>query len=95
MHDVLEDCQHITEGILFDEVRACGFSFAETMVIVNTVGVLSRPDKAVPVLDYLDNIRGDFNARIVKLADLEDNMSDLSPGNLLDKYHLCKYYIEK
>lgn len=30
---------------------------------------------------------------ILELADLEHNMSDLSPCNLLDKYQLCRHYL--
>lgn len=95
LHDVLEDCPNTTGGMLFDEVRTCGFSVAETVIIVNTVYLLSRFDKNTNILEYLKAIKTDFYARTIKLADLADNMRDLSSGNLLDKYHLCKYYLTK
>ena len=95
LHDVLEDCPNITGGMLFDEVRTCGFSIAETVIIVNTVCLLSRFDKGINILGYLEAIKPDFYARTIKLADLADNIRDLSPGNLLDKYHLCEYYLTK
>lgn len=33
-------------------------------------------------------------ATAVKLADLCHNLSDLGPGNLRDKYHLCQEYLK-
>jgi (p)ppGpp synthase/HD superfamily hydrolase len=88
LHDTLEDTD-VGQTRLFDLVMGCGWSSIETNAIVHDVSLLTRLNKSQPILDYLRGIKGSFAAVIVKRADLEHNLSDLKPGNLRDKYHLC------
>lgn len=44
--------------------------------------------------DYLFRVKNHEWARMVKIADLTHNMSDLKPGNLRDKYSISKYFLE-
>ena len=46
--------------------------------------------------EYIIRIKdsGNFIAKLVKLADLECNMSDLKPGSMKDKYELAHYIIK-
>lgn len=46
-------------------------------------------------LDYIIRARQNPLALPVKNADLEDNMSDLKPGNMLDKYLMAKYILHE
>jgi len=94
LHDVLEDTD-VGQTRLFDLVMECGWSSNETNAIVHDVSLLTRLSKSQPILDYLRGIKGgSFAATIVKRADIEHNLSDLKPGNLRDKYHLCLNFLE-
>jgi len=58
------------------------------------VQYLSRPNKdELCILGYLQTIKDGLDTKIVKLADLTHNMSDLKAGNLLDKYTLCYNFL--
>lgn len=92
LHDTIESGANqfqVTE-ILIDLAY---FTDSEIDKIVLAVIRLSRMSKEENVISYLAGIKADKYARIVKLADLEHNLSDLGPGNLRDKYHLCKYFL--
>jgi hypothetical protein len=94
LHNVLEDTD-VGQTRLFDLVMECGWSSNETNAIVHDVSLLTRLSKSQPILDYLRGIKGgSFAATIVKRADIEHNLSDLKPGNLRDKYHLCLNFLE-
>lgn len=67
LHDVVEDFQ-ITNVVLGDLTRA-GFSDR----IVRVVGILTHEKEDVPYMDYVKSCALDKDARIVKMADLEDN----------------------
>ena len=43
---------------------------------------------------YVKRVKDNYFAKITKLADLQDNLSDLAPGNLRDKYELTKWVLE-
>ena len=91
LHDSIEDCNITPQQLL-----ECGIYLYrdEWVLLVDYVVVMSRADKNIPVLDYLKRIKASKITTAVKLADLEHNLSDLGPGNLRDKYHLCKYFLE-
>lgn len=92
LHDTIESGANqfqITE-ILIDLDYFTDFEINQ---IISAVIRLSRMSKEENVISYLAGIKADKYARIVKLADLEHNLSDLGPGNLRDKYHLCKYFL--
>lgn len=94
-------------GFLHDSAEdVLGVNGAETLIrygvdeynldwlaVVDSVYRLSRFSKEQRIVDYLNIIMYDYVARSVKLADLEHNLSDLKPGNLRDKYHLCQAFL--
>lgn len=83
MHDTLEDTK-LTEQDLVNE------GFGE--VLINVIKTLTKSDKDT-YLDYILRIKKNPIARIVKLADLKDNLSDLNAiahKTLRDKYLLAQ-----
>jgi hypothetical protein len=69
---------------------AAGFSGP----IVDTVVVLSRDkENGETYFDFIMKVRKCSYAIPVKLADLEDNLSDLPEGSLKDKYRLARYIL--
>lgn len=54
--------------------------------------ITKRKDKE-DYLTYLNRVKENPIARLVKLADLEDNLKDLKPGNMKDKYLLSQWYL--
>ncbi len=93
-HDVLEDCKHITPEILLAKFIEFGIDRISAIEIVHCVELLTKPETDFDIIVYLQGIWGSPIATSVKLADLEHNMSDLKPCNLLDKYKLCKWFLE-
>ena len=93
LHDGPEDvgmeAKDIREILEFSK----NFSKEEVSLIIRAIIYLTRLTKESSIIEYLDFIKSDSLSRIVKLADLEHNLSDLGPGNLRDKYHLCQYYL--
>lgn len=87
-HDLAEDCD-ITEEWLMEQ----GKDYPEWRVVVHNIMLLTRVSKLTSVMDYLNNIKKSQIATAVKLADLEHNLSDLKPGNLRDKYLLCRHFL--
>lgn len=94
-HDAFEDCQDkINFNLLVDFLVSIGYMGLEAHKIATIVQKLTRVSKSQCIFNYLDGIKESDEAILVKLADLQHNMSDLAPGNLLDKYKLCKWYLE-
>lgn len=91
LHDILEDTT-VTEAELTEFLSSL-LSFAETTRVVHCVKLLTK-DENYEIVSYLSRIKMDFLARVVKLADLTHNMSDLKPGNMLDKYKLCYHILD-
>ena len=91
-HDILEDTS-VSESDIINILLSSGCRQIPADYILDAVIRLTRKSKADPVIDYLNHISHSRLAHIVKLADLEHNMSDLSPSNLLDKYQLCRHYL--
>ena len=80
-HDTIED----TEVTL----RDFGKEFPDSEII-QAVSMLTRR-KGQTYYDFIQNIalHGDLISLIVKIADLEHNMSDLQEGTLKDKYRFA------
>ncbi len=91
-HDILEDTEATEKDILgvFNEAGLGDWS----QRCVESIRRLSRIPKTLDIIPYLKEIKYDGLAKIVKLADLKHNLSDLTPGNLLDKYKLCQDYLK-
>ena len=91
MHDVLEDCPDYDEGSLRQE----GFSSE----IIEALSVLNR-DNYPDYQTYICNVAKNPIARIVKIADLEDNINILRLNTITDKdferikkYHWAHFYL--
>ena len=91
LHDVLEDTE-----VTIEELRSfllTMLSLGEVSYIMEAVQLLTKDKEDFNIIMYLNKIRHNSFATVVKLSDLEHNMSDLKPGNLLDKYKLCHYFL--
>jgi (p)ppGpp synthase/HD superfamily hydrolase len=84
LHDVIEDCGYTVSKLQKERIP--------TEVAVN-VEVLSRK-KGETYFDYIMRVKNRSVCRIVKIADLEHNISDLKEGSMKDKYRLAKYILE-
>ncbi len=91
LHDIIEDT-FVTITDIEDKLIEIGFSLRSYKRICRAVELLTKKS-GQDILDYLEKIKDCHYARTAKLADLEHNMSNLQPGNLLDKYKLCKWYL--
>lgn len=94
LHDVLEDCD-VTEKQLKLELKKLNYKDENIDLIVENVGYLTRMSKDEDIIDYLEQINSNLYSIWVKICDLEHNMSDLEPSNLLDKYKLFYYILTK
>lgn len=94
LHDVVEDASE--KGFTLDNIRQrlvdgqAPIRMIEP--IITAVRLLTR-DKSIPYLEYLAAIKTNPVARLVKLADLQHNMSDLKLGTLRDKYQLAEWFL--
>jgi (p)ppGpp synthase/HD superfamily hydrolase len=89
-HDVLED-----QPLAFAKFFCPDFPVtSQELEVCENVFVLSRPKKVMDIIAYLERVKANPVCRLVKLMDLEHNLSDLKAGNLMDKYLLCKNYLE-
>ncbi len=89
-HDILEDNPAYVSKILRD-MQVEHFDCSHE--VLTAIQAMSRMSKQEGIITYLDRVKANPYARVVKLADLRDNMSDLKPGSLLDKYRLCQQYL--
>lgn len=94
LHDVLEDCKE--KGATAEELRNRlkeYFSKKSLDILIEAVILLTKTEATKSYFEYLVAIKANVFARIIKLADLEHNMSDLPDGKLRDKYLLAHYYL--
>lgn len=94
LHDVLEDCD-ITEKQLKLELKKLNYKDEDVDLIIENVTNLTRMSKEEDIVEYLDDILSNLYSVWAKICDLEHNMSDLEPSNLLDKYKLFHYILTK
>jgi (p)ppGpp synthase/HD superfamily hydrolase len=85
-HDLLEDT-----NATFDEIKNLAGEKVASAILI-----LTKEDKE-SYFDYIMRIKDsdDLYAKLVKLADLECNMSDLKPGSMKDKYELAHHIIKE
>lgn len=93
-HDLKEDHLDKWESFCDSLIEHEDVGGKNAVFIIEAVKLLSRMSKEDNVIKYLDGIKTNLLAHYVKLADLEHNLSDLSAGNLRDKYHLCQNYLD-
>ncbi len=92
LHDVIEDT-NVTIDQLSVFLSTLELGILNHVIICDAVNKLTKKEP-FDIIPYLDSIKDSPIARIVKLADLEHNMSDLKPSNLLDKYKLCQHFLK-
>lgn len=94
LHDALEDNPEVSRPLIEGELSKL-FNTSEFDVFYrNLRAITKKPKGEEEYVDYVLRVKNNLAARIVKIADLEHNMSDLAPGNLRDKYSLTKYFLE-
>ena len=78
LHDVLEDCPHVTE----EDLRTLGIS----EYVVEAVKILTR-DKSMTYAEYIESVKKSGNswAIAVKIADLKTNLNG-APASLASRY---------
>jgi (p)ppGpp synthase/HD superfamily hydrolase len=94
LHDVLEDCKE--KGASVEELRKRLEKYFPKKILdilLEAVILLTKTENTKSYFEYLVAIKANPFARIIKLADLEHNLSDLAPGKLRDKYLLAQYYL--
>lgn len=98
-HDHLEDNpDHYHKHFLpflWSERESCPELYIIFHEVKNAIDAISKKPKGQEnYSDYVLRVKRNHFARIVKLQDLFDNMRDLDPGNLRDKYELTKWVLE-
>ena len=94
LHDTLEDTNATIEELIGIVNSATNEEPDITDTIVTAVQLLTKPKNQFKLIeDYLYPIKCNELARIVKLADLQHNMSDLKVQKKLDYYKLISYYL--
>tara|TARA_S200002703_G_C3783460_1_gene241500 strand:+ start:353 stop:769 length:417 start_codon:yes stop_codon:yes gene_type:complete len=84
LHDVLEDTD-VTDEQLLD------VGIPERLV--DSVRTISKKDNQ-KYLDYILDVQADEIARVVKIADITHNLSDLRAGSMRQKYELAIHILE-
>lgn len=86
LHDVLEDTAHTRESLMEQGI-------GEEYVVM--VEALSRREGET-YFDFIMRMKFAHMPRRVKMADVEDNMSDdLKEGSMKDKYRLALYVLQE
>jgi (p)ppGpp synthase/HD superfamily hydrolase len=85
LHDVLEDTD-VTERDLMTQ--------GVDPFIIDAVVLLTHTE-GLSYLDYILTLSTHSVARVVKMADLTHNMSNLKKGSMLQKYQLAFYILER
>ena len=85
LHDVIEDTNYTAEMLV-----AAGIP----EYLVDSVKVISKKDNQ-KYLDYILDVQADEIARVVKIADITHNLSDLRPGSMRQKYELAIHILEE
>ncbi len=85
LHDVLEDTE-VTAEIL------CDAGIQDDLI--KSIYILTRKDNE-EYLDYILRVSEDDNAKQVKIADLNHNLSDLKKGSMRDKYLMALHILKE
>ena len=92
LHDAMEDHpETVTRETILDNLGREGVA---DDVLVGIIAITKKPKGEESYDNYVRRVASHEWARIVKLADLEHNMSDLKPGSMRDKYELTKWVLE-
>ncbi|TXH12132.1 MAG: hypothetical protein E6R03_13410 [Hyphomicrobiaceae bacterium] len=109
MHDVVEDCPGYDLERLWNELKPnrnitfgpfCGWlsTLEHVILVVRAVQALTKnPNRDEEnYIQYLMRVAENPIARVVKMADLHHNLSDLDPKkdkNKIDKYKMALYIL--
>jgi (p)ppGpp synthase/HD superfamily hydrolase len=93
LHDVVEDTSVTPEELKAFLYSLNFYDVKNVDVIYNAVMALTKPKQGLDIIQYLDGIKHNLWALVVKLADLEHNMSDLKDQKKLDYYRLIRHYL--
>ena len=105
LHDVVEDCNVTEENLINsflqfaqeDKNKTRETLFVNTSKwfnVIDAVELLSKKE-GQNYISYLKGIKDNQLAKLVKLADLKHNMSDLKPGSLLEKYQISEWFLQQ
>jgi len=86
LHDTLEDTDDKTKLL-----KLLNKNFQSE--IVENLVVLTK-DKEETYLNYILRVKDNHQAKIIKIADLYDNLEKLPNGSLRDKYLMALYILE-
>lgn len=93
-HDVFEDHRELKASDFYN-IFDFG-SFEHGGVTWEAIQAITKEPKGEEEYsEYVYRVQKNLIARIVKIADLKHNMSDLKPGNMLDKYNLTLFILEQ
>ncbi len=92
-HDILEDCAVTSEELREEMLKLCN-NEKEVDNVIFFLDVLNK-DNYKSYLSYIRWVKTTNLSTLVKLADLEHNLSDLKPGSLRDKYELAQYILNE
>jgi (p)ppGpp synthase/HD superfamily hydrolase len=84
LHDVLEDSD-LTSNDLFNK--------GIDTELIRMIVILTR-DKSESYLNYILRIKQFHQAKIIKIADIKDNLEKLNKGSLRDKYIMALHILE-
>ena len=84
LHDVIEDTE-----VNYHDLLEMGIDPIVALMVLR----LSRKS-AQNYLEFILDIKQDNFARLVKIADIKDNMATLEEGTMKDKYRLTLYILE-
>ena len=97
LHDGAEDNKAFTEEYIVDKFIQAGYikKYSELANEFYTNLFALNKDNFGSYKDYICNLRSEtlWQAKSVKLADIEHNLSDLKPGSLRDKYELAQFIL--
>lgn len=91
LHDTFEDGKASLEAI--SKILVPPLNEDQCSRIMYALQKLTRINRTPDIMSYLRQIKSNPIACAVKMADLQDNMRDLKPGNRKDKYELCWHYL--
>jgi len=83
LHDVLEDTSLTAEDLISKGIDKFDVSLVQILT--------KRPGERY--LNYILRCRSNGWTRLVKMADLRHNLSNLKPGSLRDKYELAMHIL--
>jgi guanosine-3',5'-bis(diphosphate) 3'-pyrophosphohydrolase len=93
LHDVFEDNKNYILTIENIQSWFPDLGVEGSKHLFNVLQYVTRRDEDYSVFIYL--IQFDVVAMVVKLADLEHNLSDAKPGSQRDKYMLAQLYLKE